>query len=862
MIRNKILTAFMAMLMITTFVLTPDASADSPEDYDVTYGWRDSNGDGYLDVSRCLDCNVYANKDAPYYVNVNTLVNYFNLQGDEPFYLNTVKIVVWCNDNTKYDWEDACYSHQLRIGNTVIGTPSQATEHPWNDPGPNCPPESRCYQITWTDINWYIDDQITIAVYYDIPDINWYYFFPTANGNHNDWFGNGNEDDFYETYNLPEIDSSYNSAYLVSETLGYENAIALAGDYNNEEDNNQPYIPSIPTGPGVLDAGESGYYSTSATDPDDDNVKYGWDWNGDEIVDEWSCSKNSGSTDSRSHSWDIAGTYYVKVKAEDNYGYQSGFSPALTVFITEETDECTLTTHTTGCGSIDPSGGTYTKGTTITLTADPCEGYEFDYWSGDETGGTNPLQIEMDEDKTITAHFNRLATDVKYNAVIHGISDFSQWGNAEEFPDSLAGPYNVEGIKDALKSSSGNIQWNTRVKTESQVTIENIVSDIKWLAGQANENSVSLYYITTHGARDDDGEEGLALYEKDSFIFDEELAALLAGADAVTDPEDFDYFDFPGSLIVIIEACHSGGITEEIKYATEKLQSDRHVVAISSTDKENIELARKPHYMPERFRGTPFTVGLISAMRGGGKSSGNSVTIEDCFYHAESLTEAYIENLFYNYEGYTQSPTIFNSQSKDITILSGVENNGPQSPSAPSGKTDGVELDKKYEYTSVVGDPDSGYMDVYFSWGDTTFDELPSESPDQHEVECSHIWIEDSIILPDPVHVWVVAIDEEGAISWSPSIKVDSSDSKDIKQYNIITSLLKKIKQKIQEITNTENVINIVNKVTNKIVEKIQDSIDSNDPPLDNVDEETIPTPVEIDDSASSTIEKIEWHPC
>ena len=845
--------------MITTFVLTPDASADNPEDYDVTYGWRDSNGDGYLDVSRCSDCNVYANKDAPYNVNVNTLVNYFNLQDDEPFYLNTVKIVVWCNDNTKYDWEDACYSHQLRIDNTVIGTPSQATEHPWNDPDPDCPPESQCYQITWTDINWYIDNQITIAVYYDIPDISWYYFFPTANGDHNDWFGNGNEDDFYETYNLPDIDSSYNSAYLVSETRGYECAIALAGEYDNEKDNNQPHIPSIPTGPGVLDVGESGSYSTSATDPDDDNVKYGWDWNGDEIVDEWSCSKNSGSTDSRSHSWDIAGTYYVKVKAEDNYGYQSGFSPALTVIVTEETDECILTTYTTGCGSIDPSGGTYTKGTTITLTADPCDGYDFDYWSGDATGGTNPLQIEMDDDKTITAHFNRLATDVKYNAVIHGISDFSQWG--EEFPDVPTSPYNVEGITEALKSSSSNIHWNTRLRTESEVTLGNIVSDIKWLASQANEDSVSMYYISTHGARDAIGGnavEVLVLHKKDSIIFDLELAALFTGIDGVTDPDNLDYFDFPGSLIVIIESCYSGGITEDIEALTKSRTPDRHVVAISSTDNTNYQQVMKPHYVPERFRGSPFTLGLISAMKGGGKISGESVTIEDCFYHAKSLTEAYSKNLIYDL--CTQSPTIFDSKSEDIAILDGVKNNGPQSPSVPSGETD-VALDKEYKYTSILRDPDSDYIDVYFLWGDATFDELPSESPNQHEVECSHVWSEDTGWLHEVACVWVVAIDEEGAVSWSPSIKVDSSDSKDIKQYNIITSLLKKIKQKIQEITNNENVINIVNKVTNKIVEKMQERIDSNDPPLNNVDEETIPTPVEIDDSASITIEKIEWNP-
>jgi hypothetical protein len=69
----------------------------------------------------------------------------------------------------------------------------------------------------------------------------------------------------------------------------------------------------------------------------------------------------------------------------------------------------TLTTAVlpAGGGSIDlnPPGGTYNLGTVVTLTANPAGGYQFDHWEGNLTGSTNPAQITMDGDKTVTASF-------------------------------------------------------------------------------------------------------------------------------------------------------------------------------------------------------------------------------------------------------------------------------------------------------------------------------------------------------------------------------------------------------------------------------------------------------------------------
>jgi len=56
----------------------------------------------------------------------------------------------------------------------------------------------------------------------------------------------------------------------------------------SDQPNNPPTTPSRPSGPASGWVGAYIEFSTSATDPDNNQIKYGWDWNGDEIIDEWS----------------------------------------------------------------------------------------------------------------------------------------------------------------------------------------------------------------------------------------------------------------------------------------------------------------------------------------------------------------------------------------------------------------------------------------------------------------------------------------------------------------------------------------------------------------------------------------------
>jgi rhodanese-related sulfurtransferase len=99
--------------------------------------------------------------------------------------------------------------------------------------------------------------------------------------------------------------------------------------------NEPPYQPDEPSGPSTGITEFSYQFSTGSADPDNDTIKYGWDWDGDDIIDDWTNYYPSATYVNISHSWTLAGTYTVKVIAEDSVGDQSDFSSELTVMIVD-----------------------------------------------------------------------------------------------------------------------------------------------------------------------------------------------------------------------------------------------------------------------------------------------------------------------------------------------------------------------------------------------------------------------------------------------------------------------------------------------------------------------------------------------
>ena len=87
-----------------------------------------------------------------------------------------------------------------------------------------------------------------------------------------------------------------------------------------------PSIPEAPIGQIVGDINTEYYYSTVSIDLKGDNIRYGWDWDGDFNVDEWTDFIASNTTINISHSWAVEGTYNIRVKAEDEKGLISDWS--------------------------------------------------------------------------------------------------------------------------------------------------------------------------------------------------------------------------------------------------------------------------------------------------------------------------------------------------------------------------------------------------------------------------------------------------------------------------------------------------------------------------------------------------------
>ena len=159
---------------------------------------------------------------------------------------------------------------------------------------------------------------------------------------------------------------------------------------------NPPYEPNTPSGPTVGMTWTSYSYFTNTTDPDGDDVKYGWDWDGDDIVDEWTTNfYPSGTIVNRSHAWNTSGIYNVKVRAEDIHGAQSNFSSAKKVAIVSIDNDPPDKPNA-------PTGPTFCKvGTSCSYSSSATDPngddiyYLFDWDDGTNSGWSGPYSSEQ-----------------------------------------------------------------------------------------------------------------------------------------------------------------------------------------------------------------------------------------------------------------------------------------------------------------------------------------------------------------------------------------------------------------------------------------------------------------------------------
>ncbi len=123
-----------------------------------------------------------------------------------------------------------------------------------------------------------------------------------------------------------------------------ESSGIVSGEYNDMGNivmypNSDPNAPSIPNGPIALHIGDSGTYTTNATDPNDlHEIRYKFDWDAEGSHDYSNFTEfvDNGMPASKSHFWNVPGTYVVKAQAEDEYGYESDWSEGFTVIVYDD----------------------------------------------------------------------------------------------------------------------------------------------------------------------------------------------------------------------------------------------------------------------------------------------------------------------------------------------------------------------------------------------------------------------------------------------------------------------------------------------------------------------------------------------
>jgi len=130
----------------------------------------------------------------------------------------------------------------------------------------------------------------------------------------------------YENYSGGGMTQYYFEGYNV---LG-DPSIILVGSTGGGT-NTAPDDPEAPEGPEDGETGIEYIFSTTTTDPDNDDVYYMWHW-GNEISD-WLGPYNSEEEVQIPHIWNVAGEYDIKVKAKDEEDHESSWSDISTINI-------------------------------------------------------------------------------------------------------------------------------------------------------------------------------------------------------------------------------------------------------------------------------------------------------------------------------------------------------------------------------------------------------------------------------------------------------------------------------------------------------------------------------------------------
>ncbi len=137
-----------------------------------------------------------------------------------------------------------------------------------------------------------------------------------------EWFYGGNDPYINgEPYKIDENDE-WDPFHPMNEIVDF--CFRTYG-YSNE----RPQPPNLPDGPTQGYYGKEYQYITRAEDKDNNQLMYQWSW-GDGEISEWLGPFEINEICTASHVWQLKGSYLIKVKAKDSWGFESDWSDLLT----------------------------------------------------------------------------------------------------------------------------------------------------------------------------------------------------------------------------------------------------------------------------------------------------------------------------------------------------------------------------------------------------------------------------------------------------------------------------------------------------------------------------------------------------
>ncbi|MCK4364429.1 MAG: caspase family protein [Thermoplasmatales archaeon] len=270
--------------------------------------------------------------------------------------------------------------------------------------------------------------------------------------------------------------------------------------------------------------------------------------------------------------------------------------------------------------------------------------------------------------------------DINYNSVLIGVDE------------SLGSDLDVDHIKDALMFGAN---WfsdsQMEILKKSQCTKSAIRDDaLGWLDDNEDSNDVSLIYFSGHGG--DDGTNQWMVLFNDEKWWDYEFA------------EDLERFE--GSLIVILDCCHSGGMPDGYgmyhdewaeKFAQTLAGDNRVILMACRSDETTIS------HNILGYNGGLFTQYICSGLYGAADNNADDdITAEELFNYAEPMVLDYLDYFTDN----DFHPVLLDEYEGELITSMGVLNTAPSKTSTLNAPNYAREW-HDYTYSTSATDPDS-----------------------------------------------------------------------------------------------------------------------------------------------------------